>query len=115
MLKVVQNIDSTDSRPWIYDDDGKIVALVTNGDRDLADKFAAAPAMHEALRHALEVLDATWRMLDAMYGANHGEQIPIDILPDDRVELLDDLLGDVPDASDKVAKALAAADGREDA
>lgn len=55
MLKVVQNVDSTDSRPWIYDDGGKIVALVTNGDRDLADKFAAALAMHEALSRLMEL------------------------------------------------------------
>lgn len=92
MLKVVQNINSTDSRPWIYDDDGKIVALVTNGDRELADKFAAADAMYDAIRVALEALEA-----EGAACVERGEIYPHHL----------------DDAETELREALTAAEGRE--
>jgi hypothetical protein len=46
----------------------------------------------------LVALNATWEALDGLYGADIGEEIPIDLLPEDRQELFHkalELVGEV--------------------
>jgi hypothetical protein len=49
-----------------------------------ADEVRELQKENERVRAALA---ATWEALDGLYGADIGEDIPIDLLPEDRQEL----------------------------
>jgi hypothetical protein len=54
--------------------------------------------LNEENRLMKAALNATWEALDGLYGADIGEEIPIDLLPEDRQELFHkalELVGEV--------------------